>query len=315
MRIFNTYLCLSFLFIATGCKKSVDKMEAPLVATNAVSDFEAISLLGDTLRSEIPSEVMLIRYKQKRSIYNANPGDLDNLIWYGRFTAYLGTYRDAIEIYSKGLEKHPNESRLLRHRGHRYISIREFDKAIADLSRAAELIEGTENKTEPDGMPNARNIPVSTMHGNIYYHLGLAHYLKNDMPAALEAYKKCLETSSSADNVVSATHWIYMINRRMGRLETAEKYLVNISEDMDVIENDAYFKACLVYKGVLKAEEVYDPATNDTPSGSALKYAIGNWYYYNSDRPKAKEIFSEIVSGDDWASFGFIAAEADLSRM
>jgi tetratricopeptide (TPR) repeat protein len=315
MKIINNSILLCLVFISASCNTSLKDGSVSRPAVAEIAKYEAISLLGDTLRSDIPSETLQVRYKQKRAIYNANPGDLDNLIWYGRFTAYMGEYREAIEIYTKGLEKFPNESRLLRHRGHRYITLREFDKAIADLSRAAALIEGTKNRTEPDGMPNAKNIPLTTMHGNIYYHLGLAHYLKNNMPQALEAYKKCLETSSIPDNVVSATHWIYMINRRMGRLETAENYLSNISRGMEVIENEAYYKACLVYKGLLKADEVYEPASMDTPSGSALKYAIGNWHYYNGDRKKAKEIFTEIVDGDDWASFGFIAAEADLSRM
>ena len=63
---------------------------------------------------------------------------------------------------------------MYRHRGHRYVSIREFDRAIADLEYAATLIEGTEDEIEPDGMPNAMNIPVSSLHSNIWYHLGLA---------------------------------------------------------------------------------------------------------------------------------------------
>lgn len=304
----NKICFILLLTVLIACKTEESK-DPPTPAPN----YEAISLLGDTLRSKAPSEAFMQRYEEKKKNYNENPDDLDALIWYGRFTAYKGDYRKAIEIYADGLKKYPDESRLLRHRGHRYISIREFDKAIADLSAAAKLIEGKENQTEPDGMPNARNIPVSTMHGNIHYHLGLAYYLKQDMRNALEAYKNCLETSSNPDNVVSATHWIYMINRRMGRLETAEQYLVNIDENMDVIENDAYHKACLVYKGVLKPEDVYDSGSTDTPSGSALKYAIGNWYYYNGDRKKAEQIFREIVAGDDWASFGYIAAESDLA--
>jgi len=131
---------------------------------------------------------------------------------------------------------------------------------------------------------------------------------------ALEAYKKCLETSSNPDNVVSSTHWIYMINRRMGRIETASQYLEPITEDMDIIENDAYHKACLMYKGLLQPDSLYQPGAEVSASGSALNYAIGNWYFYNGDREKAREIFEAIVAGDDWASFGYIAAESDLAN-
>lgn len=308
------FFAVCLIIIAISCNNSTGKEEHTTKSATAEDSYEAIGLLGDTLRSAEPSEELLQRYLEKKAIYDSLPDDLDNLIWFGRFTAYKGDYRKAIEIYSEGLKKFPNESRLLRHRGHRYISIREFDKATKDLGRAAKLIEGKENQTEPDGMPNARNIPVSSMHGNIYYHLGLAYYLKQDMRNALEAYKKCLETSTSPDNVVSATHWIYMINRRMGRLETADKYLQNISADMDVIENDAYHTACLVYKGIIEADDVYEPGAEESPSGSALKYAIGNWHFYNGERDKARQIFEEIVAGKDWASFGFIAAESDLNN-
>ncbi len=63
--------------------------------------------------------------------------------------------------------------------------IREFDRAIQDFEKAATLIEGTEDKIEPDGLPNAQNIPVSTLHTNIWYHLGLAYYLQHDLENAL----------------------------------------------------------------------------------------------------------------------------------
>jgi hypothetical protein len=44
-------------------------------------------------------------------------------------------------------------------------------------------------------------------------------------------------------------------------------------------------------------------------------YGVGNWYYVNGDRAKAKEIFEKVVSGPQWSAFGYIAAEADLQRM
>ena len=184
-----------------------------------------------------------------------------------------------------------------------------------DLTRAASLIEGKENQVEEDGMPNAQNIPVSTLHGNIYYHLGLAYYLEHQMEAAVQAYKKCLETSSNPDNVVSATHWIYMIFNRLGRPDAAKNYLRNINPKMNVIENTAYYNACLFYKGELEEGDIYPYTQEDAPSNSALKYAFANWLYYNGQGMRAKIIIDEIVAGEDWASFGYIAAESDLLRL
>src|SRR5262245_33607363 len=63
----------------------------------------------------------------------------DNFVWLGRRTAYLGHYKEAIKIYTEGIEKFPDDARLFRHRGHRFITLRCFDLAIADLDKAAKL--------------------------------------------------------------------------------------------------------------------------------------------------------------------------------
>ena len=153
-------------------------------------EVEALSLLGRPLRRRALS--MESRDKLEQQLAEAaraldeNPGDEDALIWLGRRTAYMGRYRKAIDIYTKGLGEHPDSAKLLRHRGHRYITVREFKKAIDDLEHAAGLIAGTADEIEPDGMPNARNIPLSTLHPNIWNHLGLARYLSGDFAPALK---------------------------------------------------------------------------------------------------------------------------------
>ena len=110
---------------------------------------QAVSLLtGDALVSPEPSEDVLEKLAMARADYEADPVDPDNIVWYGRRMAYAGDYRGAIEIFSEGIAKFPADARMYRHRGHRYITVREFDRAIADLEKAAELIEGTELEDE-----------------------------------------------------------------------------------------------------------------------------------------------------------------------
>lgn len=271
----------------------------------------AYSLSGEPFYATKPSEQLLAKFENHKNNYEGHP-TADNLIWYGRFMAYQGRYDEAIELYSKGIQQFPNDARFYRHRGHRYISIRKFDQAINDYLKATELIQGQPNAVEPDGMPNAQNIPVSTLHGNIYYHLGLAYYLKHDFPNALAAYEKCLATSSNPDNVVSATHWLYMINRRMGQKVAAEKVLDNIQLEMPIIENHAYHQTNLLYKGLVSLDSLLAKEGADTPANDAIDYGIGNWYLYNKDTVKAKAHFEKIVSRDSWSSFGYIAAETEL---
>jgi tetratricopeptide (TPR) repeat protein len=175
---------------------------------------------------------------------------------------------------------------MYRHRGHRYISIREFDRAIADLEIAARLIEGKENETEPDGQPNEQNIPVSSRHGNIWYHLGLAYYLEHDWENAFRAYQNGFNAGRNDDNRVSTTHWLYMIKRRMGDEEGAAKVLDVITEDMNVIENISYHKLCLFYKGERTVQELIGDG-EDTPTGAAAAYGLANWHYYNGTSANA----------------------------
>ncbi len=248
--------------------------------------------------------------------YAKNPKDPERVIWLGRRLAYLWRYRDAIDVYSKGNALHPNNTKLYRHRGHRYISIREFDKAIADLEKAAKLIQGVPDEIEPDGAPNKYNIPTSTSHSNIWYHLGLAYYLKGDFKNALRCYLECMKFSKINDDMLCATSdWLYMTYRRLGRVEEARKVLDPINEKMKILENFSYHKRLLMYKGMIAPDSLLD-AKNATDLDIATQgYGVGNWYFCNGQEEKAREIFEKVLEGKYWAAFGYMAAEADLKRM
>lgn len=272
-----------------------------------------ISPLGKEFPQPIPSDKMLEQFEVAKKEFEIDTDNPEKIIWYGRRTAYLGKYEEAIKIYSSGIKIFPDNPKLYRHRGHRYISIRKFDEAIADFEKATKLIDGIENEIEPDGMPNALGIPVSTLHGNIWYHLGLAYYLKHDFEKAFNAYLKCRESGEKPDNIVSSTNWLYMIQRRMGNKKMADQMLAPISENMEIIENHDYYKLCLFYKGVIPADSL-GISNDETPSSDALKYGLANWYFYNGEKEKAKTIFDQILEGKSWSSFGYIAAESDVLK-
>jgi len=240
----------------------------------------------------------------------------DNLIWLGRRTAYVGHYKDAIRIFTEGAEKFPDDPRFLRHRGHRLITLRCFDLAINDLKRAAKLVKGKPDEVEPDGLPNARNIPTSTLQSNIWYHLGLAYYLKGDFKAALDAYREALKVSKNPDMLVATTHWQYMTLRRLGRKKEANVAVAGIKPDLDVIENGDYYKLIRLYQGKVTAVELLQEISGVTnsPSNASLGYGLGNWMFYNGKRAEAEDLFRRIILGNQWASFGYIAAEAELTR-
>ncbi|CAN5620065.1 hypothetical protein BH20ACI4_BH20ACI4_27530 [soil metagenome] len=237
----------------------------------------------------------------------------DTSIWLGRRTAYLGNYKEAIKTFTEGIEKFPNDARFFRHRGHRYITIRCFDEAIKDFETAAKLVKNKKDEIEPDGLPNARNIPTSSLQSNIFYHLGLAYYVKGDFKNALKAYKNAEKVSKNADMLVATKHWLYMTLRRLGKTKEAEKSIAGIADNLDIIENDDYYKLVRLYQGKLKTEDLMTQDANNLGNVS-LGYGLGNWFLYNGEKEKAEKIFRQITSGNQWASFGFIAAEAELTN-
>jgi len=274
---------------------------------------QAVSKLGKNLYSAEPSEEAQEKYAEAKTNFEQEPDNPDALIWYGRRTAYLGKYREAIDIYTDGINQFPEDARIYRHRGHRYISVRELDNAIDDFEKAASLIEGKEDIIEPDGMPNALNIPVSSLHTNIWYHLGLAYYLENDLENALRVYLEGIKASQNDDMLVATTHWLYMTLRLLGRKDEAKEALMPIQAEMNVIENMVYHKLCLFYKGKLPLENLTDPEFSSVMN-DAMAYGIGNWYFCKGEREKAKGVFQKILDGESWASFGYIAAETDFAR-
>jgi tetratricopeptide (TPR) repeat protein len=257
------------------------------------------------------------RLAEARAAYEKNRGDADALIWLGRRTAYLGRFDEAIKIYTEGIRKHPRDARMYRHRGHRLITTRRFREAVKDLEKAAQLMKGKGDEVEPDGLPNARNVPTSTLGSNVWYHLGLARYLLGDFEGALEAYRECEKFSKNPDMLVATSHWLYMTLRRLKREEEARRVLEPITPGMDVIENGDYHRLLLMYKGETTPERLLaDAAKEKSGVGYAtVAYGVGHWHVYTGRPEKGLYLFLELMQLPQRTSFGYIAAEAELERM
>ena len=296
---------LSIIPILFSCNtfQSQNKINKP------IQTIETITLLGDTLLSpKIKDGKSFDQFKSAKIKYFDEKNDPNNLVWYGRRTAYLGYYQEAIKLFTLGIKNHPNDARFYRHRGHRNISTRQYDKAINDFKKAVLLIDEKVDQIEPDGLPNPKNIPLSTLHGNIWYHLGLAYYLKNDMENALKAFNNRSVTHKYDDNIVSGGHWLYMINRRLGEIDESNAVLNEVHVDMDIIENMSYHQSCLFYKGELQESEM--------KMDEVALYTLANWYVYEkNDTTKAKEYYQTLLETGNPYSFAYIAGEADWKRL
>jgi tetratricopeptide (TPR) repeat protein len=292
---------------------------APAPAPAAPAEPEARSVTGRPL---VPMELPAAdRAKLEANLKAAEaelaktPDSADAIIWVGRRQGYLWHYRDAITTFTKGIDKFPRDARFYRHRGHRYITVRNFDAAISDFEQAVSLVSGTKDEIEPDGAPNAAGVPRSTLQFNIWYHLGLAYYLKGDFANAKRAYEECMKVSDNDDSITATTDWQWMTLMRMGDKAGAAKVLERITPKMDILENGSYHRRLLMYKGLEKPEALLDTTNADDLTIATQGYGVGNYYRVMGDQAKAKEIFDRVLAGKQWAAFGYIAAEVDRAKM
>jgi tetratricopeptide (TPR) repeat protein len=302
---------LSVLLFA-GCKASVhSRVELPPGA-------EACSLSGELLypppltpsdRAQKESDL-----ERARAEFEAHPDDPQALIWYGRRLGYLGRFNEALSVFSEGVKRFPDDPWMWRFRGHRFITLRQFGRAESDLEQAARLVTNRPDEIEPAAAPNSRGVPLDTLQHNIYYHLALARYLQGDFEGALPAWRKCLEVSTNPDTRCSATNWLYITLRRLGRSREAREVLEPITADLDVIEYHAYHRILLVDKGLLDAELVLA----DTPRGgvdfATVGYGLAMWHLAEGHRERSREILEEVARSPSWHAFGRIAAECELAR-
>lgn len=286
----------------------------PLAAQYSICNGKSYPALSfsETALQKMNTDLQTARLKYEQDSSNA-----DNIIWYGRRLAYLGRYTDAISIFSKGMAIHPTDARMYRHRGHRYLTTRCYDKAIADFEKAAALIKGKPDETEPDGMPNAKNIPTSSLQSNIWYHLGLAYYVKKDFAKAEAAYRECLKLSANPDMYVATANWYYITLRKLGKQKEAADLLATISKNISLIENTDYLTILLLYKGEQNADELRKKllADQSSLSNATLCFGLGNYYILLEKPMEGKDLLQKLTQNAQWGSFAYMAAEMQMEEL
>lgn len=252
---------------------------------------------------------------EARKQWDKAPEDPEALIWVGRRLGYLGRMREAIDVFGIGVERFPGDARMLRHRGHRYISVREFELARADLERAAKLVAGRADEVEPDGQPNAAGVPLETLHSNIHYHLGLACFLLGDFAAAERGFRDALAAARNADNQCSSTHWLYLSLRKQGRHADAARAVEAVRPIRDVLEYRGYFELCRGYLGEMSLDEVFERAkSRGGVERGTCGFGAAMWWAFEGDAAGSTRLLRDVVQGDNPFAFGYIAAEVELAN-
>lgn len=264
-------------------------------------------------------------------------------VFLGRLKNYLGKPEEAIDVMTEGLRHHPDDVYLLRHRGHRYITVRRLDEAVADLERAEELARPMEDEIEfyqkeveldlanlilghvdrllpapmpitPETLERYKDTYKGTLKSCIGYHLALGYYLRGEFDRAVDAYRATLPFCVDDDMRVATWDWLYMSLQRAGRAAEAADLLASIPSSLHVVEG-SYDLRVRLYRGEVSPEAVLD-ATGVAPLALATRgYGVANWYLYSGRTDEAVALLRRIVATGAKHAFGHVAAEIDLARL
>ena len=226
------------------------------------------------------------------SVLASDPRNVDKIIALGVAQSGARQFREAIATFTRGLKIAPNNALLYRWRGHRYLSVREFDRALDDLTRGARL--------------------DSTIYG-IWYHLGIVRYARGDFAAAAAAFTRAQPRAPDAAELAGATDWLWMSLSRAGRGAEARAMLDRHPDSLPV--TNAYAQRLKLYRGQISPDSVLTPADTADIQVATLSYGIGNWYLVRGDTTKARAWFERSVRSGGWPAFGFIMSEIELKRV
>ena len=300
---------LSAAAFAIAC--GAGEPEAIATATDPTAEPQTYSLFGEPLYAMADTTGQIAEADALRA---QDPDNVELIIAAGRVRRNFWQYRDAMALYTRAMELSPNDWRPYRFRGHRHISLRDFDSAISDLERARDL---------------------APLNWDVSYHLGLAYFLAGRFDDAADEYLRCLQLGADAEaraaqsddfrscaqneddpeSRVAMTEWAVRAAMRAGRTDAVSRLLDGIPAEMTVSENVAYYHDLLLYKGLMDVEELLNPGPDGPYRMETVGFGVANWFLANGESERAIELLRQLVQDPWWPGFGRIAAEVELARL
>ena len=267
---------------------------APLVAVALA----ASAALGQSVQYRSPAGV---EYRSQadtgpvaraQAASTAVPKNVDLLIRLGVAQSGARQFREAIATFTRGVTLAPENAMLYRWRGHRHLSVREFDRAARDL---------------------AKGLALDSVNYGILYHLGVLRYVRGDFAGAAAAFARAQPLAPDAGELAGATDWRWMSLARAGRRAEADSMLRTRPDSLPTTV--AYRQRLRLYRGEIAPDSVLTPADTSDVAVATLSYGVGNWYLVQGDTARARTWFERAVASGGWPAFGFIAAESELRRL
>ncbi len=280
-------------------------------APDPLTEPQVISLLGEELHA-IEDTTGAIAAAD--SVLAEAPDDVELLIDAGRVRRNFWQYRQAMALYTRAIELSPDDWRPYRFRGHRHISLREFDRAIDDLEAARDR---------------------APLNWDVSYHLGLAYFLAGRFDDAADEYLRCFaleddpearaaesdafrSCSANADDLesrVAMTEWTVRALTRAGRHDEAEAQRGWVEPGLPIETNVAYYQNLLMDMGAVTADELLNPGPDAPYRLETVGYGVANRMLVAGDTAGAREVLERLMEDPWWPGFGRISAEAELHRM
>ena len=114
----------------------------------------------------------------------------------------------------------------------------------------------------------------------------------------------------------ATSYWLYITLRRLGHDGEAMLLLEPIRRDMEILENHAYHRLLLAFRGDIDIAEVITAMDGaDELNDTTTAYGVAAWFLMNGEEADGVERCRAIVDGGGpWAASGFSAAEAEVAR-
>ena len=270
----------------------------------------------------------------------ANTPEPMRYVLVAKLRSYLDMHEDAIRFLSEGLERHPGNALLLRHRGEFLLTVRRYPESIADLSAAAAALETTDDVIDPyraqllpemdrillgreplllhttepaDAAAVAKyeGIYIGSLKSSTWYHLALAQYLMADYQTAAETYLVTERHALLPDTGTAIRNWRYLTARRLGDDDGAAALLANAPATDDNAE-PSYARNLEIYRGNVAPEL---PSEFPLRSRVTVGYGAGAWLLAEGRVDEAIATLRQVVAAGDTPAFGHIAALGDLERL
>ncbi len=224
-----------------------------------------------------------------------DPANSDAYLLKCRSLSALRRHAEAVDACTESLRLRPDQPETLRDRGHYYLNLGQIEPGLADLQKAASL---------------------TTRDRGVYYHLGLAYYLKGDFPRAAGAYETCVANSGDDAAKVECQAWLLPSLLRSGRKDEAKKLLAAVPAAPIEGHPGNYLDRLLLFRGAKTEAQVAATMSAEGPiSEATVGYSIGIWHLLNRREAKAREYFERSVASNYTPAWGYRASEAELKRL